>query len=343
MIEITEVFLKKVIMHRVSYVESQSHANDEVCDLSDEALVDTFKSMFLKPFTNNVSSQEFHHSIDLSYNVLFGLSKQIRENGNFIALSKQIFEHLMSVSDNANIKDGDLFIARVEDIKLNENFYEGLAICTFEEKQDFVETSLTSSDLNYSLRRGLGTKKPEKAVLILFTEEPYTLLVIDNGNAETEYWQNRFIGNRQKADFVNNTTDLLLMAKNFITEQIPQEFDINKADQIDLLNKSFAYFKEKESFDIEEFSQQVIANEEGIAAFKTYKKNFDEALDTPIPDSFDISEKAVKKQARAYKSVLKLDKNFHIYIHGDKELIENGFDDDKRMNYYKVYYHQEES
>lgn len=342
MIEITESFVKKVIMHRVSYVESQSRASDEVCDLSDEALVDTFKSMFLKPFSNNVSSQEFHHSIDINFNVLFGLSRQIRENGNFIDLSKQIFQHLMTVSDNANIKDGDLFIARFEDIKLGETFYEGLGVFKFEAKQDFIETNLTSSELTYSLRRGLGTKKPEKAVLIIFTEEPYTLLVIDNANTETDYWQNRFIGNRQKADFVNNTTDLLMLAKSFITEQIPQDFDINRSDQIDLLNKSMAYFKENESFDMEEFSNQVIANDEGIAAFKTYKKNFDEALDTPIPDSFDISNAAVKRQAKAYKSVLKLDKNFHIYIHGNKDLIENGFDDDKHMNYYKVFYHQEE-
>lgn len=342
MIEITDVFLKKVMMHRVSYVESQARAGEEVFDLSDETLSDVLKNMFLKPFTNNVSSQEFHHTIDLNFNVLFSLSKQIRENGNFIELSKKIFDHLMSVSDNANIKDGDVFVARFDDIKLNENFYEGLGIFKFEDKQSFVETDLTSSSLTHSLRKGIGSKKPEKAVLILFTEEPYTLLIIDNSTAETDYWQNKFIGNRQKADFVNNTTDLLLMAKNFITEQIPQEFDINRSDQIDLLNKSFAYFKEKESFDIQEFSEQVIANEDGIAAFKAYKKNFDEGLDTPIPDSFDISEKAVKKQAKAYKSVLKLDKNFHIYIHGDKELIENGFDDGKRMNYYKVYYHQEE-
>lgn len=341
MIEIAEVFLTKVIMHRVSYVESQARAGEEVFDLSDETLSDVLKNMFLKPFTNNVSSQEFHHSIDLSYNVLFGLSRQIRENGNFIELSKKIFDHIMAVSDNANIKDGDLFVAKFDDIKLNDNFYQGLGVFKFEDKQSFVETSLTSSSLTHSLRNGIGTKKPEKAVLILFTEEPYTLLIIDNSAAETDYWQNKFIGNRQKADFVNNTTDLLLMAKNFITEQIPQEFDINRSDQIDLLNKSYAYFKENESFDIQEFSEQVIANEEGIAAFKSYKKNFDESLDTPIPDTFDISDAAVRKQSRAYKSVLKLDKNFHIYIHGNKDLIENGFDDDKRMNYYKVYYHQE--
>ncbi|MGN6534001.1 MAG: nucleoid-associated protein, partial [Ginsengibacter sp.] len=58
-------------------------------------------------------------------------------------------------------------------------------------------------------------------------------------------------------------------------------------------------------------------------------------------DSFIISDTAVKKQARVYKSVLKLDKNFHIYIHGNKELIEKGYDEGMKMSYYKVYFKEE--
>ena len=102
------------------------------------------------------------------------------------------------------------------------------------------------------------------------------------------------------------------------------------------------YFKEKESFDIDEFANEVIANKEGIESFKSYKKSYEQEFDAPIADTFDISDAAVKKQAKAFKSILKLDKNFHIYIHGNKELIEKGFDDDKSMNYYKVYFRDEQ-
>lgn len=34
-----------------------------------------------------------------------------------------------------------------------------------------------------------------------------------------------------------------------------------------------------------------------------------------------ISQDA-KKQNRSFKSIIRLDKNFHIYIHGDRKLIE---------------------
>ena len=56
-------------------------------------------------------------------------------------------------------------------------------------------------------------------------------------------------------------------------------------------------------------------------------------------DTFYISDAAVKKQSRSFKSVIKLDKNFHIYVHGDRRMIEQG--EDEKGRYYKVYYKEE--
>ena len=58
-------------------------------------------------------------------------------------------------------------------------------------------------------------------------------------------------------------------------------------------------------------------------------------------DNFEISVHAVKQQAKVFKSVLKLDKNFHIYIHGNRQLIEKGFDEATGRNYYKLYFDNE--
>ena len=57
-------------------------------------------------------------------------------------------------------------------------------------------------------------------------------------------------------------------------------------------------------------------------------------------DNFAISADAVKRQARVFKSVLKLDTNFHLYIHGDREKIERGVDESGRK-YDTIYYEQE--
>jgi hypothetical protein len=77
-----------------------------------------------------------------------------------------------------------------------------------------------------------------------------------------------------------------------------------------------------------------------IKSFKKFKNDFQNENDLEIVSEFDISSPAVKRQSKVFKSVLKLDRNFHIYIHGDKDLIEKGVDEDGRK-FYKIYYREE--
>ena len=73
---------------------------------------------------------------------------------------------------------------------------------------------------------------------------------------------------------------------------------------------------------------------------------FEEDITKLIPtnDKADVTAKVLKQLNFADKItvILKLDKNFHIYIHGNKDLIEKGFDDNKSLNYYKVYFREEQ-
>jgi hypothetical protein len=104
--------------------------------------------------------------------------------------------------------------------------------------------------------------------------------------------------------------------------------------------RSVEYFKTRESFDKKEFEKEVFQDAGIIKSFRNFDSNYREENDIELTDNFDISPQAVKKQARVFKSVLKLDKNFHIYIHGDRELIEQGVDKDGRK-YYTIYYQDE--
>ena len=76
-----------------------------------------------------------------------------------------------------------------------------------------------------------------------------------------------------------------------------------------------------------------------IESFNAYKDRYQSERDVVFEDSFEISSDAVKKQSRSFKSVIKLDKNFHIYVHGDRRMIEQG--EDEKGRYYKVYYKEE--
>ncbi|GAC1527384.1 MAG: hypothetical protein NVS3B15_04200 [Sediminibacterium sp.] len=78
-----------------------------------------------------------------------------------------------------------------------------------------------------------------------------------------------------------------------------------------------------------------------IDSFTQYKQTYEMARQVTIEEEFGIHLSAVKKQERVFKSVLKLDKNFHIYIHGRKDLIERGYDEMSGRHFYKLYFNEE--
>jgi len=121
---------------------------------------------------------------------------------------------------------------------------------------------------------------------------------------------------------------------------LSEEFEVSKADKIDFLNKTVDYFKKHEQFDKQEFENEVFRDEEVIESFRKFDQTYREKNDLEPTDNFEISAQAVKKQARVFKKVLKLDKNFHVYIHGNRDLIEQGIDENGRK-FYKLYYEEE--
>jgi hypothetical protein len=93
---------------------------------------------------------------------------------------------------------------------------------------------------------------------------------------------------------------------------------------------------------VEDFTQTLFKEEEQQDAFREFREEYAKAYALPLEDKFDISQQAVKKEFKIFKSIIKLDKNFHIYVHGRRDLIERGFDEEKGKKYYKVFYESEE-
>jgi len=154
------------------------------------------------------------------------------------------------------------------------------------------------------------------------------------------YWKDDFLSVQLINNEYHQTNQFLGITKQFVTKQLDQDFAISKADKIDILNRSVEYFKTHEAFNQNQFENEVFQDSSIIESFRSFDNNYRQENQIELSDSFEISPQAVKKQARVFKSVLKLDKNFHIYIHGNKELIEQGVDKDGRK-YYKIYYEEE--
>ena len=350
MISFFEASLAELSIHRIG-----NKAEDEFYVLSDQSLViqdeqlkELLLEYFLSPYLKvNEIYRFFHPNDDLNLNEVYHFAEAIFEKGsNFHENSQQLAKYLYEISSHPKIKSGELYVAYFENVQIEGEVHDAIGIFKSETKETYLKVHPENSGFSLSYEQeAINISKLDKGCLIINSEkeEGYKVAIIDQTNRSSDavYWKDEFLKLKIRNDNYNQTNNVLGVYKNFVTQKLDEDFEISKADKIDLLNKSMKYFKEKESFDIDEFSNEVIANAEGIESFKNFKKNYEEEFDTTIADSFDISEAAVKKQSKAFKSIIKLDKNFHIYIHGNKELIEKGFDEDKSMNYYKVYFKEE--
>jgi hypothetical protein len=262
------------------------------------------------------------------------------EPEDFHACSIDIARHLYSASQHPNIKPGDLYIASISDIVIGDKLSKGIGIFKCENK----ETYLKLQNFDLSSDEGINLTKLDKGCLILEAEEGqgYSVLVVDQSNkSEAQFWKQDFLNIKPVSDDYHHTQNFMNLTRQYVSDQLDEEFSVSKADQIDLLNRSMDFFKSREQFNKAEFETQVLGNADVIESFRNYGKTFESHHELDVADDFQISVHAVKQQAKVFKTVLKLDKNFHIYIHGNRQLVEKGYDETMRKHYYKLYFDEE--
>ncbi len=339
MINGKEAMVEEFVLHRIGIGEAPSILSDYSAVLQGLEEQEFLRKLFLKPFSTQAQTNEFTEQVASVDNVLQGLCTDLEKGEDLVGISRSMAQHLIEVADQHDVRTGDFFVARFHGVEMGGAHYDGVGLYKFDDKDVFLESRAEGDKLAMQLKRGLGGRKPDQALLVLFTPSSHTLFVIDD-KPQTGFWQRDFIGLQPKKDHVNSTRNLLEMTKTFITEQLPQDYEIPKADQIDLLNRSVQYFKENTEFDRGHFAQEVFQTDAVMDSFQRFGDRFQEDRDVELQDNFAISADAVKRQARVFKSVLKLDKNFHIYIHGDRNKIEQGVDESGRK-FYKIYYELE--
>ncbi len=287
----------------------------------------------------------FHFLPRIELNPVYQFVKSIFEdNSSFVEQSQNSARILYDKSNHPKIKGGELQIAYFKGCSIKGNAVDAIGFFKSEHKETYLKVIKLTTGFDMEIEKGIPVRKFDKGCLIFNTKvnNGYLVSVTDNTNRgdEAQYWKREFLGVQPIANEFHQTHEFLGIAKNYVTKKLQEEFEVNKADKIDLLNRSVEYFKTHETFDMKEFEEEVFQDSGIIKSFRNFDNSYRLKNEIEITDSFDISPQAVKKQARVFKSILKLDKNFHIYIHGNRDMIEQGVDKDGRK-YYKIYYNEE--
>lgn len=344
---IEQVQLQQVIVHRVGNPSRGEELKLSVnpLTLNDDVVRALLTKYFLSAFNEN-ELYRFTHLSDVGMNEVYRYVKEIFDDRtNFVEHSVLLAQYLYSKSTHVKVKEGELYVVHFDGVPFENEHIQAVGIFKSETKETFLKVFPHGQSWEVIQEEGVKINKLDKGCLVFRTntEEGFKVCVVDNTNKQndTQYWIDDFLQVQPYADSYHHTDKYLNLCKSFITNEYPEKFEVSKSDQIDLLNRSMDYFKTKEQFSLQEFAEEVIHHPDVVDTFMNYKRNFESSRNFAIEDEFDIHLSAVKKQQKVFKSVLKLDKNFHIYIHGRRDLIEKGIDEMSGKKFYKLFYEEE--
>lgn len=348
MLDFSNSILQSLAVHHVGNKQNSDDdlvLSKELLNLENECLTDLLSHYFLTSFSQPEYYQFGYDEGDFTINPLYNFVSEVFEHPESLLInSVQIAKLLYDKTIHPQIKPGDLFVAYFKDLIVNNEMTDAIGIYKAETKQSFLKVSQAHDGLRVAGDEGLSIEKPDKACLIFNSDRDsgYKICMIDKtGKAgEGQFWKKEFLQLDECKDEYHFTKEFMNITKNYVADKMPEDFPVSKPDQIDMLNRSVEYFKTRETFDKAEFEEEVFKDEQVINSFRRFDEDYRRGNDINLSASFEISPQAVKKQARVFKSVLKLDKNFHIYIHGNRELIEKGMDEQGRK-YYKIFFEQE--
>ncbi len=347
MFNFEDINLDRIVVHNVGnkHLEEELKLSKSELQMEDDDVKDILLKYFLTAF-NKEEFYNFQHETDLNMNEVFCYaSEYFEENVSFYDQSTNIAVHLYEKSNHPNIKGGEFYLVGFSNCVVDGEVCDALGIFKSENKDTFLKVYQKQENFELGCENGINIKKLDKGCLIFNSEKErgFKVCIVDktNANKEALYWKEDFLNLTLREDNFYHTQNYLDMCKGFIGEVYNDENEVAKADQIDLMNKSINFFKDKKQFNEDLFKEEVIEQPEVATAFDEYKDYYQAEQGTTVNPDFTINNDAVKGEQKHFKHILKLDKNFHVYIHGQRKFIEKGYDAARDLSYYKLFFKEE--
>ncbi|MEG0697414.1 MAG: nucleoid-associated protein, partial [Algoriella sp.] len=187
----------------------------------------------------------------------------------------------------------------------------------------------------------------DKACMILdvHKEEGFRVFSIDDKNVESEYWKKSFLEIDLIKDNNYHTKKYMELITDFSNDFLLDKTD--KKQQAEFISNSINVLNSNEFVTNEIIEDQVLKPFELIDQFKDYKKDYSENNRVEFVESFEVSVPTLMKESKKIKSEIKLDTKINIKLDltnpdAAEEYLERGFDEEKKMFYYKVFFNTEQ-
>lgn len=350
MINLYNAQIESLSLHRVGNKSRQegTSISEHTYKLNDE-MTPLIKEYFLKPFREKEENYyQFAHEIDLEYNEMYKFATTVFDNPErFHEVSKAITVHLYNQSGHPHVKSGEVYVAYLRNLSIDNNVVDAIGIFKSEIKSDFLQFQNTHADLEMILQQGISLDKLDKGCLIFNykKEEGYKILSVDQNRYDARYWLEGFLSVDAFHDENFLTKKYLKFAQDFAKEVIAPAED--KKEEVMFMNRSINYFAKHDDFEETAFLNEVLDNPDLIPEFKSFKVDKGEKYSIEDVSSFPISNSAVSDARKKFKNVIKLDTGMTIKLdftnpESADKFLEKGWDEERQMYYYITYFNSEE-
>ncbi|MXN92925.1 nucleoid-associated protein [Flavobacterium sp. Sd200] len=350
MINLFNTQIETLSIHRVGN-KSRSEAiflSEQPYKPSDE-IVPLLKEYFFKPFRDKEENYfQFAHDVHLDYHDMYNYATEMFANPNMAhEISKKITKHLFEQSNHPHIKNGEVYVAYLTNLNIDNNPVDAIGIFKSEIKTDFLQFNEDGSNLEMILQQGINLNKLDKGCLIFNykKEDGYKILTVDHNRYDARYWLEHFLSVDAFQDENFMTKKYMKFVQDFAKDVVlPAE---DKKEEVMFMNRAVNHFAKNDMFEETAFLNEVIDNPDLIPEFKNYK--VEKAPKYSIEDvtSFPIANAAVTDARKKIKNVINLDTNIQIkmdFINAEsaEKFVEKGWDEEKQMYYYLVYFNKEQ-
>ena len=350
MINLYSTLIQSLSIHRVGNKSRNEpiFLSEKPYEMDDE-IAPLLKEYFLKPFRDKEENYfQFVHDTDLEFHELFNHISKIFDNPDTVhEVSKKIAKHLFDQSTHPHIKAGEVYVAFLENLQIDNEKVDAIGIFKSEIKQDFLQFSEGERQLEAQLQQGVNLNKLDKGALIFNTkkEEGYKVLSIDSNRYDTKYWLENFLAVSAFEDDNFFTKKYLKFCQDFAKDVVlPAE---DKKEEVLFMNRAVNHFAKNDVFEETAFMNEVIDNPDLMPEFRNYKT--EQAPKYKIEDltTFPIANTAVTAARKKIKNVIILDTNIQIKLdfinpESAEKYVEKGWDEEKQMYYYLVYFNKEQ-
>ncbi len=349
MINLFNTHIESLSIHRVGN-KSRNEAlflSETPYGLNDE-IVPLLKEYFFKSFREKEENYyQFAHEVDLEYNEMFNLATEIFTDPSSVhEVSKKITKHLFEQSNHPHIKNGEVYVTYLTNISIDNNVVDAVGVFKSELRTDFLQFEEKDSNLEMILQEGINLNKLDKGCIIFNykKEEGYKILTIDSNRYDARYWLEHFLSVDAFQDENFMTKKYLKFCQEFAKEVVfPAE---DKKQEVMFMNRAVNHFAKNDEFEETAFLNDVMENPDLIPEFKSYKADRGEKYSIEDVTSFPIANAAVTDARRSIKNVINLDTNIQIKLdfinpESAEKFVEKGWDEEKQMYYYLVYFNKE--